>query len=608
MKLKKGFTLLEILLVIALIGILASIIIVAINPTRQLAQARNFQREGHIKTINDAVSQYIVKTGDTPEGLAGWYKDICPVGGGSNCVDLSVLIPDYLSEIPTEPDGTPYQIALNPTTNKLSLRSGEAELGAEIVTNPLSPVATFAKQVGGTGWDSGNSVDYLNDGSILVTGAFEGTVIFGQGEPNQTPLISVGQSDVFIAKYNADGSLVWAKRAGGTLTEGNGEIDTFSDGSSVVMGEFQGTVIFGQGEPNQTSLISAGQNDVFIAKYNADGSLAWAKRAGGTNNEYSGGVGALLDGGSIITGSGFSSSVTFGQGESNQTTLNSSGNSEIFIAKYNADGSLAWAKRAGGNSADRAEEIAVFSDGSSIIGGIFYSIATFGQGEANQTLLTSTGGADIFIAKYNSNGNLVWARKDGNYTMDQEIWDITKQNDGGVVVVGWYEGIPTFGQGEPNQTTLTSAAGSYSGFIARYNADNTLAWAKRVVDSDFDGAYVVSSFNDGSVVVGGEFNATGVFGQGESNEVTLDSTVDGAGYLAKYAADGTFMWVKSGDEFNFAPQGTDISANINGSILSIGSFQFPTIFGQGGVNPIPMTSAGSWDMFIAKYNSEGLLE
>jgi hypothetical protein len=312
----------------------------------------------------------------------------------------------------------------------------------------------------------------------------------------------------------------------------------------------------------------------------------------------------------VITGSGFSPSVTFGQGEPNQTTLNSAGNSEIFIAKYNTDGSLAWAKRAGGNSADRTVDIVVFPDGSSIIGGIFYDIATFGPGESNQTLLTSTSlnSADTFIAKYGPNGDLIWARKDGNYTMDQEIWDITKQNDGGVVVVGWYEEIPTFGQGEPNQTTLSNANGSYAGFIARYNADNTLAWAKRIVESDFDGAYVVSAFNDGSIVVGGEFDAIGVFGQGESNEVTLDSTVDGAGYLAKYASDGTFMWVKAGGEFNFAPQDTDIATNIDGSILTIGAFTFPIVFGEGGANPITLTSAGSWDMFLAKYNSDGELE
>jgi hypothetical protein len=76
------------------------------------------------------------------------------------------------------------------------------------------------------------------------------------------------------------------------------------------------------------------------------------------------------------------------------------GNDDIFIAKYNADGTLLWAKQAGGNNTDNGRGISVLSDGSFFITGHFKRTATFGSGETNETSLTPAGFYDIFIAKF----------------------------------------------------------------------------------------------------------------------------------------------------------------------------------------------------------------
>ena len=104
----------------------------------------------------------------------------------------------------------------------------------------------------------------------MVTGSFAGAVTFGSGEVNVTELVSVDQVDVFVARYAAGGSLVWAKQAGGMDIEGGQGIATFADGSSVVTGSFGGTATFGSGEAKETKLVSVGQ-DVFVARFNADG-------------------------------------------------------------------------------------------------------------------------------------------------------------------------------------------------------------------------------------------------------------------------------------------------------------------------------------------------
>ena len=110
----KGFTLLEMLLVIAIIGVLASIVIIAINPGKQLAQARNAQRASDLNAINNAVQQYYIDNLSWPTTtLDSTLTEICNTGTEStghsiDCtglLDLSALVPDYLSEIPSDPQG-----------------------------------------------------------------------------------------------------------------------------------------------------------------------------------------------------------------------------------------------------------------------------------------------------------------------------------------------------------------------------------------------------------------------------------------------------------------------------------------------------------------------
>ncbi len=122
---KRAFTLLEMLLVIAIIAILAGIVIIAINPARQLAQARNAQRQSDLRAIYNATQQYYIDNQTWPTTtMPTTLTEICDGDGLSsnndfNCLNLSVLVPTYLSSIPTDPltsVGTNYQISINSNT------------------------------------------------------------------------------------------------------------------------------------------------------------------------------------------------------------------------------------------------------------------------------------------------------------------------------------------------------------------------------------------------------------------------------------------------------------------------------------------------------------
>ncbi len=193
----------------------------------------------------------------------------------------------------------------------------------------------WAKQAGGTGTslDGGTSIAVDGAGNSYVTGFFDGTATFGAGEANETAPPSAGATDIFVAKYDPNDALIWAKWAGGADFDRGAGIAGDGSGDNYVTGYFTGAATFGAGESNEVKLTSQENIDIFVAKYDSSGTLVWARRAGGTSIDDSEGIAVDNSGNSYVTG-GFAHSATFGLGEGNQTTLvSTSAVANIFVAK-----------------------------------------------------------------------------------------------------------------------------------------------------------------------------------------------------------------------------------------------------------------------------------
>jgi hypothetical protein len=127
---------------------------------------------------------------------------------------------------------------------------------------------------GANAFDEATAIDSYADGSFVVAGFFSGLATLGVGDANETDLQSVGGTDVFVASYDRDGALLWARRAGGGVSgvvdRGRG-ITALENGSCVVTGFFETDATFGAGEPAEVTLDSGAAPDAFVARYNADG-------------------------------------------------------------------------------------------------------------------------------------------------------------------------------------------------------------------------------------------------------------------------------------------------------------------------------------------------
>lgn len=456
----------------------------------------------------------------------------------------------------------------------------------------------WAKRAGGNQNDDGLGVAVDTNGNVFVTGHFRLTTTFGAGDANPTLLTALGQ-DVFIAKYAPGGGLFWVRQARAQAGWGT-SIGTDNAGSCYVFGYFGPTITFAAGQSNEV-VMNALANDLFLAKYDPDGNFVWAKQAGGLFSEYAYGIAVDGSGNSYVTGQYGSNPVTFGAGEPNQAVLPGIGGNngqDVFVAKYDTNGQLQWAKSAGGRTGNVGAGIAIDAAGNSYVAGHYSTTSTFGPGEARETVLVGPlgGNDEIFVAKYGPNGNLAWVRSGLGQAEHDQGTSIAVDAAGNSYATGTYRGIAPFG-GQLNQTQIDNG-GSGDVFIVKHDTDGNQEWVKLAVGPDDELSRGIAVDSEGSAyVTGNGFYMT--FGAGEPNETTLGGIGQNDVFLAKYATNGLLQWVRfdggTGDD-----RGQAIAFGADG-IHVAGRFGQTATFGSGEPNETAITFAGGSDIFVAKF-------
>lgn len=275
-------------------------------------------------------------------------------------------------------------------------------------------------------------------------------------------------------------------------------------------------------------------------------------------------------------------------------SLTTSGGSDIYILKNDADGNLLWAISAGGPGLDRPMDIVCDATGNVYVTGFFSSNASFGS----QTV-TSNGLQDFFISKYDTNGNLVWVRTGGG-TVQDEGKKLDVDASGNCVVTGTFSGTAIFGT-----TILTSMNNSTNGvasvdiFITFYSPSGNLIWVKKGSSQFTDSGTGITFDNSGSIYLSGQFSDTISFSSTYPNQMYNSC------FILKLDYNGNDIWFRkiAGGSYNFIQ---DIGINTNGKIVSTGYFKGSPFIDS---SP-PVTFQANYDfgVFIIQWDVNGLID
>lgn len=304
----------------------------------------------------------------------------------------------------------------------------------------------WSRRVGGENEDRGYDVAIDSKDNIIVTGYFTEPGINLGGED----LHSAGYADIFVAKYAPTSEHIWSWRIGGKVDDLGRAVAVDADDNIVLAGDFHESIVLGG-----KTLTSAGNADVLLAKFDADGKLLWSRSFGDHFHDFT--VGLALDhNGHIVMTGGFELNIDFGGGE-----LKGERKKEIFLAKFTGDGRHLWSKRFGSRDDDVGSGLAVDSYGNVYLSGWFWKDVDFGGGA-----LESAGQSDVVLAKYAPDGSFVWAKRFGDAGSDFGRALAVDDTDH-IVLVGTFRGTIDFG-GEPIEFGGTKKKPEGDAFIAKF--------------------------------------------------------------------------------------------------------------------------------------------
>lgn len=440
----------------------------------------------------------------------------------------------------------------------------------------------WARNQSGVNNTYGNASAVDKNGNMYVTGHFFGaTATFGN-----ITLANITNSfaDFYIVKYDANGTVQWARSAGGMNTESGTGVCTDPQGNIIVSGWFLSpTLTFGTTTLTNTAQYLA---DIFIVKYDPSGTVIWAQGMGGTVDDKALTIAADSKGNSYLSGYFKSSSINFGSILVNNVNA---GYEDIFLAKFSPSGQILRAKNYGGFSPESIASIAIDRNDNVYLSGSFSS-AIFDFGSGN---ISSNGSYDIFVTKLDSAGACLWTKSSGTAALDIGLGIAVDQNNN-CFVTGYFKGTTiSFG----SITLTNSGTNTNDEFIVKYDASGNVLWAKNANCTKDDIGYSLAVDAAGNVFqVGSYNNAPITFGT-----ITQPNRGSDDFFITKYDASGNILSVKSSGGTN------------NDDALSIAVYQNSDLFITGSYSSFSMalgndtlSNSNIFQMFITRLRSNTL--
>jgi len=348
----------------------------------------------------------------------------------------------------------------------------------------------WTKQWGTRNNDSGQSVAVDSSGNVFVTGTAGGSL---------NGYEDTGETDIFLTKFDNDGRKMWTSQWWGTDQLESGYFVKVDTSGNIFVTGFTNGDLDGNG--------NAGETDVFIAKLDDDGNhQQWIKQWGTSSND---------DGNSIAfdnSGNIFVAGTTWGSLDGNTNAGDDS--TDPFLTKFDNDGNKLWTKQWGTFYEDSGSSVAVDSAGN-----IFVTGGTWENLDGNE----SAGESDIFLTKFDNDGNKLWTRQFGTFYEDYGRSIVIDGSDN-IFITGY-----TYGFFEGNEHADESDV-----FLAKFDNDGNKLWTKKWQGTDgWDEAYSVAVDNEGNIFITGFTRGSfdGYTNAGESDIFLTKTDNDGNSFI-----------------------------------------------------------------------------
>ncbi|MEL6251634.1 MAG: T9SS type A sorting domain-containing protein [Bacteroidota bacterium] len=467
--------------------------------------------------------------------------------------------------------------------------------------------AQIAFNLGSPFQDRATAIDRDEGGNIYLTGSFQevfeldpvlgGSSLIAQGDPN-----SADSQDVFLARYNTDGSLAWGFAISSPGLDKSFAVEAIG-GFVFVCGFIQGEADFDPGVT--TSILNSGTGqDAFIAAYDTLGNFRWAQVLGDEeggpflpeDERYEIAYDLSADGsGNVYVAGVFEGTIDFEPNNSSPFDSFFSVNDgngipsrDIFIVSYDPVGNYRWGFGVGGMEGEEAQAIR-FRQGQLFVGGKFEGTTDLNP-SGQQNNFSSKGEYDAFLARYQAtDGTFDWGHSWGSGGMDEVAQGAIDFNLGGQLFVGGnFEGNVDF---DPSNSLLEiSSQGQSDMFVSRFELDGTYAWTRT------DGGIGIDLLTDVGIDNPGFVYSSG--------------TSEGLLYVRRRDRDGNPSWERQIGSI----QGNDpLRQRVeNMSISELGDIYFGGGFFQSmdvdpGVNELNLISEGGSDAFVLRYSPDGSL-
>ena len=320
----------------------------------------------------------------------------------------------------------------------------------------------WGRSFGGDYYDGSDALTTDPWGNVYVTGYYQSDSITIGTYTLYNSTGSYHDHNALLIKYDSLGNVIWVRNS----YNGGGGVEAYAvcadpAGNVMLAGRYTGpSVTFGpQTVQNQTPA----WNDIFIVKYDSSGIALWAQEGGGNENDYAYAVAADAQGNSYITGAFYSSSAAFGSQQLNNDTNDVTG--DIFLAKYDPNGTLQWVKAIGGDQNDVACGVTTDSASNVYITGYYLSPSLI-FGSDTLVNFDNTGATDdVFVATFDPNGNPTASVEAGGLSFDGG-YAITSDLSNNIYVGGFFRSDDiVFGSSTLNNSTPTH---TLNPFVAKY--------------------------------------------------------------------------------------------------------------------------------------------